>query len=508
MQASNRMILNTIVMYVKYVINMVVALFSSRWVLLALGEEDFGIYNLVAGLLAMLMFLNVTMASSTQRFLSYAVGTKDEKKIKETFYNSCLIHLFIGIIILFLFETLGILFLHHVLNVPMGKMYLAEFVLHCLSISTFITIICVPYYAALITHENIVFVSVIQIFEALIKFGVAYWLLYMTENQLKFYSIAMTAISIIGSFSFFVYVIKNYKETHFSVRWVRDTQQMKRQLSYSSWNLIGGVSSMFRNQGVAMLLNSFFGVIINAAWGIAQQINGQLSFFSQAIVTATRPQIVKSEGAGNRERMLSLSMSTCKITFLILSIIALPLIVEMPYIMEIWLKKVPEYAITFSRFVILTTLISQMSIGISISVESVGNIKLMQLIVGGLHFIILPIGYLFLKMGCLPHVVCTVMLAEEILAFCFRLYISKIIARLPIMFFLKKIFTPSLTCACITFLLCFSITLFINEGFYRLLLVCALSLLLTSLIAYNFILFKNERDKLHSFCKSAISKYR
>ena len=506
MQASNRMILNTIVMYVKYVVTMVVALFSSRWVLLALGAEDFGIYSLVAGMLSMLMFLNVMMASSTQRFLSFAVGTKDENLIKETFYNSCIIHLLIGIIILCLFESLGMYFLHNVLSIPMGKIHLAKFVLHCLSISTFITIICVPYYAALITHENIVYVSIIQITEAFMKFGVAYWLLYLAQDQLCFYAVGMMTISIIGSLAFVIYGVKKYNETHFSFRRLKDGKQMKTLLSYSSWNLIGGISSMFRNQGVAMLLNSFFGVVINAAWGIAQQINGQLVFFSNAIVTATRPQIVKSEGGGNRKRMLELSMTTCKITFLILAIIAVPLIIEMPYLLEIWLKKVPDNTIVFSRFILLLTLISQLSIGISISVESVGNIKLMQLLVGGLHFIVLPIGYLLLILGCLPYAVCVVMLIEESLAFGFRLYVSQKVAGLPVLFFLRKTVLPAIICVLLAFLVCWLLTQYINEGFLRLIIVSICSLLLIVLIAYNFILFDNERNKILVFCTRVARK--
>lgn len=506
MQASNRMILNTIVMYVKYVVNMAVALFSSRWVLLALGEEDFGIYSLVAGLLSMLMFLNVTMASSTQRFLSYAVGTKDESLMRETFHNSCIIHLFIGVIILCLFESVGIYFLHHILSIPVGKMHLATFVLHCLSISTFITIIFVPYYASLITHENIVYVSIVQIAEAFMKFGVAYWLLYLAQDQLRFYAMAMMTISIIGSLAFFIYGVKSYKETRLSFRRVRDSEQMKKLLSYSSWNLIGGVSSMFRNQGVAMLLNSFLGVIINAAWGIAQQLNGQLLFFSHAIVTATRPQIVKSEGGGNRKRMLSLSMSTCKITFLILAIIAVPLIVEMPYVLEIWLKKVPENTVIFSRYILLLTMIAQLSIGISISVESVGNIKLMQLMVGGLHFIVLPAGYILLKLGCLPYAVCIVMLVEELLAFGFRLYVSRKVAGLPVLFFVRRIVLPATSCVLFTFLVCLFLTQFVDEGLIRLIMICACSLFLISFIAYNYLLVENERDKILIFCRSVVSK--
>ncbi len=506
MIASNRLMFNTMVMYAKYAITIAVSLFSSRWVLLALGEEDFGIFSLVAGLLAMLQFLNVTMASSTQRFMSYAAGTKDMKLMKVTFYNSLLIHFIIGIVILALFETVGMLLLHHVLSIPLGKMHLAEFVLHCMSVGTFVTIVCVPFYAALLTHENILFFSIVQVTESILHVTLAYWLLYIASDRLKIYAVATMLLSIMVSSAYVVYVRRNYAESRVGLRGFGDRRQLKEFLAYSSWNLIGGISSVLRTQGVAMLLNSFFGVIINAAWGIAYRINGQLRFFSSAIVTAARPQIVKSEGSGNRQRMLALSMTTCKITFLLLSLISVPLILEMPYILEIWLKEVPGYTVLFSRFIVLLSLIFQLSIGVGISIESVGNIKMVQLIVGGLHFIVLPVGYVLLKMGCQPYAVCIVMVAEESLAFCFRLLIARRVSGLPVSHFVLKVVIPSVSTVAMVFGICLYVKSLMETGFLRLVLICIISSLLISLLTYRFLLFDNERAKVKAFCNSALGK--
>ena len=502
MQPSNRMMLNTMVMYTKYIINMVVVLFASRWVLLALGEEDFGIYNLVAGIIAMLMFLNITMASSTQRFLSYAVGTKDDNLIKETFKNSLIIHFFIGVVVFILFETIGLYSLHHILSVPEGKMSLAEFVLHCMSTSTFFTIVCVPFHAALLTHENILFISIIQVAHAVFKFIVAFILLYLSSDRLRIYAVSMMTLTILESLAFVYYVKKNYFEANISLKGWHNNNLMKKILAYSGWNLIGGISSVFRSQGVAMLLNSFFGVIINAAWGIAYQINGQLSFFSHAIVTATRPQIVKSEGGGNRERMLSLSMTTCKISFLLLSIFCIPLIIEMPYVLRIWLKVVPDYTTVFSRFILLLTLISQLSIGVSICVESVGNIKAMQIIVGGLHFLVIPVGFFLLRLGYQPYAVCIVMVLEEVLSFIFRIVIAHKTAGLPILFFMKKIVLPSICCVISVSFLCLSLDYTFEENFLRLCLVSLCSAASISLISYKLLLSPKEKEKIGGFYKS------
>lgn len=498
---------NTMVMYAKYAITIAVSLFSSRWVLLALGEEDFGIYSLVAGLLAMLQFLNVTMASSTQRFMSYAAGTKDMKLMKVTFYNSLLIHFIIGVVILTLFETVGQFFLHHVLSVPAGKMDLAVFVLHCMSASTFISIVSVPFHAALLTHENILFLSVVQVAEALLHIILAYWLLFLSADQLKIYAVATMLLSSLASFSFVVYVKRHYVESRVGFRGYGDRHQLKKFLAYSSWNLIGGISSVLRTQGVAMLLNSFFGVIINAAWGIAYRINGQLSFFSSAIVTAARPQIVKSEGSGNRQRMLALSMSTCKITFLLLSVISVPLVLEMPYILELWLKEVPGYTVVFSRFIVLLSLIFQLSLGVAISIESVGNIKMVQLIVGGLHFIVLPVGYVLLRMGCQPYAVCVVMVTEEALAFCFRLLIARRVSGLPVSHFVFRVVIPAVATVASVFGISFYVRSFMDTGLPRLSAVCIISFVLIPLLAYRFLLSDSEREKVKAFCASAKGRF-
>lgn len=352
MKANNRMFLNTIILYGRLAVTMVVTLLSSRWVLMALGKEDFGIYNLVAGLLSMLMFLNLTMATATQRFLSFALGKGEQKAIEETFYYSCILHLVIGLIIVVAIEIIGQILLYTVLQIPEGKMYLAIFCLHTLSVSTFATVISVPYNAVLISHENIFFVAFIEIVSAVLKLLSAIVLLNYAGERLKLYAIFMTTIPILQVLTYRTYCYKHYAETRFRIHKVSDKNLFRQLISYAGWNLIGSISSLLRTQGVSMLLNAFYGVVMNAAYGIASQVKGQLNNFSTSIVTATRPQIVKSEGQGNRQRALALSATTSKIAFLLLSMLSVPLIIEMPYILQLWLKNVPEYTVSFTRLII------------------------------------------------------------------------------------------------------------------------------------------------------------
>lgn len=474
---------------------------------MALGEEDFGIYSLVAGMLSMLMFLNITMASSTQRFLSYALGKKDIKMLEDTFYYSCLIHLAIGVFIVLIIETGGRMFLENILQVPEGKESLALFVLHCLSISTFFTVISVPYNASLFTHENIIYVTIVQFLESIAKFCIAYYLLDYSGNRLKLYAILMSAIPIISAFLYFAYCFSHFPETQIQFKNSHNKSILKKITSYSGWNLIGGISSLMRTQGVAMLLNSFFGIIVNTAYGIANQVNGQLKFFTQAIVVAVRPQIVKSEGAGNRKRMLLLSQTTCKITFLLLSLISVPLIVEMPYILELWLKNVPIYAIEFTKLIIFISLLSQLSVGISISIESIGNIKWLQLLVGGMHFIVLPIGYVLLRNGLSPMSVFWVVIIEEFLGLVTRTIISQRLTGLNAIKYFTTIVAP---CILLLFASIYSATYimdYLPTGFTQFVVITLFTTTLIGIGSYTFILNNQEQSYIKSIIQKVWQKY-
>ncbi len=506
MRANNRMVINTIILYGRLAVTMVVTLLSSRWVLMALGKEDFGIYNLVAGLLSMLMFLNLTMATATQRFLSFALGKGKQKEIEETFYYSCILHLITGFIIVVAIEVIGQVLLYTVLQIPEGKMYLAIFCLHTLSVSTFATVISVPYNAVLISHENIIFVAFVEIVSALLKLLLAIVLLDYAGERLKLYAISMTIIPILQVLTYRTYCYRHYTETRFRIHKISDKNLFRQMISYAGWNLIGSISSLLRTQGVSMLLNAFYGVMMNAAYGIASQVKGQLNNFSTSIVTATRPQIVKSEGQGNRQRVLTLSATTSKIAFLLLSMLSIPLMVEMPYILQLWLKNVPEYTVSFTRLIILINLVFQFSIGISIPIESVGKIRLLQIWVGGLHFIVLPIGYVMLKLSFSPDSIFVMIVCEEVIGIALRLFISQKVTGLNAKQFVKETIFPSILTTALLYFLSVSINRFMTEGFMRLVLTCCLSFLYMIIIGYNFTLTKFEQVHIRELANKILRK--
>lgn len=494
MNANNKMVFNTCIMYARVAITMGVTLLSSRWVLMALGEEDFGIYSLIAGMLALLSFLNVTMASSTQRFLSYALGKDDINELNSVFNLSCLLHLTIGIIVLCVFEIIGNLFLDTILQIPIGKEHDAVFVLHCLSISMFIAVVTVPFNASLITHENMLFVACVQIGEAVLKLIIAVILLNYNGERIRLYALFMMIIPILSNCMFIVYCFKYYQESKISLRAIKRIDLLKRFTMYTGWNLIGGISHLFKAQGIAMLLNAFKGVVINAAFGIASQVNSQLQFFSSTIVTATRPQIVKSEGMGNRERMTQISVTTCKLTFLMLAILVAPFLTECSYILKIWLKEVPHYTTSFVQLFLLGSLLRQLYTGVSIGVESVGSIKYLQIFVGGLHFFVLPVGYFLLRFNYGVLSVFYMLVLEEFLCLVLVTIISKHITGLDIKWFLNSCIIPCMVTFGVTYALCYTIRYIVYVEFLRLFTTCFISVLTTAVLAYYYVFDKKEQS--------------
>lgn len=399
MKNSTRIVLNTGILYGKMLVTLLFSLLSTRWILAALGETDFGIFNLIAGLIAMFSFLNTAMTVASQRYLSYSIGSNSFESLRKTFYYSVIQHFVVGVIIVVFLEILGTLFLDRVLNIPVGKEEDALFVLHCLSVSVFFTVITVPYQAIANSHENMLIIAIVSIVESAMKFAAALILLLYMGNRLRLYAVLMVIISICAMAIIRIYSKRNYPETKIRIERVKDWPYFRQFSSYALWNLIGALGGIIKNQGIAMLLNVFFGVIVNAAYGIANQVNGQLSFMANTMVKAIQPQLVQSEGAGNRMRMLKLSILACKAPTVLLIILLIPCTIKMDFILHLWLDTVPKHTVVFCQLILAYTIVYQSFHGIDLSIHACGKIRNYQLVVYGIQILTLPIGYCVLKAG-------------------------------------------------------------------------------------------------------------
>jgi O-antigen/teichoic acid export membrane protein len=493
MNATKRIILNTGFLYGKMLTTMAISLFSTRLILNALGSEDFGIFNLVAGVIAMLSFLNGAMTVSTQRYMSYYLGANDSHLSNMVFRTSIILHLIIGLLVILLFEITGLFLFDGFLNISPQRISTAKIIYHFMVISTFFTINAVPYDAAINAHENMFFDALTGVFESCLKLGIAIWLIYSDYNHLLLYGLLMAVLTIIMRIIKSVYCSRKYVECKFRTKTKIEISLFKNMFSFAGWNLFGSIAGIGRIQGIAVILNIFFGTVINAAYGIANQVAGQLNSFSAMMLKAINPQIMKSEGANDHQRMLRLSMMASKFGFYLLAFFAIPCIYEMPMILNLWLKNVPENTAVFCDLMLIAMLASQLTVGLQSAVQATGKIKVYQSVVGSLLILNLPLAYLLLKIGMPAYSVLISFSAIEILACCFRLVFLKILAGLSIRQYVEEVFlriiVPVLSVVIVGYLVVHNLKFplrFLFTGF--------ISTLIFSGTIYIFGLRKNEKD--------------
>jgi len=505
MTAANRVILNTGILYAKMLITMGISLYSIRLVLNTLGESDYGIFNLIAGVIAMLSFLNAAMTTSTQRYLSFHQGTKDIEMQKKIFANSWILHIAIGVIVFVLLLALVPFLFRGFLNIPSDRISTAKTIYYFMSVSMFFTIISVPFTASLNARENMLWIAIVNTIESIIKLGIALSLLWFIQSErLVAYGVLMAALSVIVFFLYAVYCLKRYSECNIKNYQV-DKFLIKELGSFAGWNMFGALCGVARTQGLAVILNLFFGTVINAVYGIANQLSGQLSFFSQTMLRAINPQIMISEGINDRQRTLRLSMMASKFGFFLLAFFAIPCIFEMPVILKIWLKNVPENTVLFCSLVLIAMMINQLTIGLQSAFQAIGKIKVYQSIVGSILLFNLPIAYILLKTGLPSYSVLLSFICMEFTACLFRLFLLKKIAGLSIREYIEKVLLKEMIPTSMMVLTCWIITNYMNFEF-RFLVTGIISVVIFSGFIYLTGLCTDEKCLVNNLVKKVIKR--
>ncbi len=508
MNNSTRVIVNTGFLYANMIVTLVVQLWAVKLVLNALGETDYGIYSIIANIVSLCAFMNVAMAAATQRFFSYELGKNDSGELKETFYQSMVLHLSIGALVIILLEGAGIYYIQNILNAPAERLEMAQMLLHCIAISTAVNIVMVPYEGMLNAHENMGTIASINIIDALLKLGIALYLGHASADRLLVYGL-LTIVCTLITFSLKRYFCtKHYSESRFKFHKINDWSKLKQITSFAGWNFIGTSCGLARYQGTAIILNNFFGILINAAYGIAQQVNACLLFFANTIVRAIRPQIVKSEGSGDRERMLRLATTTCKITSILVAILGIPLYIEMEFVLNLWLGTATEYSVMFCRAFIVIVFINQLTIGLQIAIESVGKIRLLQIVVGSMHIMALPIGFLLLKMGFAANSIMLCIIIEELVCIGLRTWIAQRQTALKGNEFILRTVLPCMLTVGASFV---ALHLLHNmlapmSEWLSVISVGILNVLILSAVTYLFILSKAEQSTIRQFVQTILVK--
>ena len=389
---------NTFLLYIRTFIVLLVSIFTSRVVLNVLGETDYGIYNIVGGFVAMFGLLSSTLTAASQRFISFELGkTNSSSDLQKTFSVTVLIHIALAIIIFILLESFGLWFVNYKMNIDSDRLFAANIVFQCSVLTFCINIISIPYNAEIIAHERMDVFAYISIIEVVFKLCVAYLLVIFLGDKLIIYAIMMLGIALILRLIYGIFCKRNYSECKFV--YVKEKDRYKEILSFCSWNIIGSSSVILNSQGINLLINLFFGVLLNAARGLAEQINSALNSFVANFMTALNPQITKCFAAKEYGRLNELIIFGGKLAFCLLWLISFPVITQINVLLSIWLIEVPEHTASFVILALVYTLCQSLSQTLYTAMLASGNIKKYQITVGSISLCAFPITYFFYKCG-------------------------------------------------------------------------------------------------------------
>ena len=433
MSDSKRIAKNTLMLYFRQILIMLVSLYTVRVILNALGEEDYGIYNVVAGVITMFSFLSNAMATASQRYFSFDLGKNDKEHLKTTFSVTFQIYLLLALIVVIFAETIGLWFVNYKLVIPPERIIAANWIYQSAIVSFLLTLITTPYMADIIAHENMNVYAYVSIVEVSFKLAIVFLLKLLPYDKLIVYGFLLAVVSLINTSLYRLYCHIHYEECKF--RFVKDKALFKEIVNYSGWNLFGSVSTVVRKQGLTILINLFFGPIINAARAVSSQVSGAVMSFAQNFSNAIKPHIIKLYAAEKKEEMLKMLRYGTKIVFFLMLMICVPLYFEAPYLMKLWLKNVPDYTVIFVRLVTIHALIDSISYPLMAVVQATGKIRLYQAVVGGARILNLPVSYVFLRLGFAPQTVFIVEITISVISLLLRLVISQRIIK-------EKLFLP------------------------------------------------------------------
>ena len=500
MQGTNRIVVNTVILYTKILVCMAISLWTVPLVLHALGKEDYGLYNLIAGVIVMLAFLNGAMTLSIQRFLSVAKGEHNEQKLLEIYNLSIVLHVLIGLAVVILAESSFPLLFKYTFNISPDKWAISHTLFHYLVISMFFTVLAVPFDAVLNAYENMVAIAVFGIIEYVSRLGIAI-ALPLFDNRLGFYGCGIMSISIIMLFAKCLFIHRRYTQMAINISYCHNKKLFSEMTGFAGWNTLTSLSIMTRNQGIAVVLNHFFGTIINAAYGIGNQINGILGYFSQTIQKSVNPQLMESHGAHDMYKLEYMSIALTKFTCLSMCAIAIPLFIELPFILKLWLTTVPEHTLWFTRLIIILSLLFQFSSGLMSAIQSTGNVKWYTICVSISTLSTLPVGYTSLALGYIPESALIIACILELFCMGLRMYFVKMQTGFSIINYFKKSIYPVLTVSSITAIAVVVLTESFEPGFFRLLLTGAVSISLFCILTYKTALEAAEQEFVSNILK-------
>ena len=491
-QSSNiRLAKNTLIMYLRMFITVGISFYTSRVILKNLGISDYGVYNVVGGFVSMFYIITQAMSGSVSRFLTVELGANNTKRLNDTFCMAVNIQLLFSAIVILLGETVGLCFVNTQLEIDPGRMVAANVVYQMAIVSFLVDLVWIPYGALVIAHEKMNFYAFMQVLNTVLALLLALLLAISPIDRLVFYALGAIVVKLVWFLIYYLYCRRGFLECHY--HWVYEKKLFGEMFSFGGWTLLTGTSSMLRGQGVNIMLNMFFGTVVNAAYGVARQLEAHVRAFSKNFLLSLYPQITKAYAEGDLERSRSLTYKGTKYAFLLLFLIGLPVMLEVDTFLDVWLVEVPEYTAIFVQLTIILSLVEVLLTPVGYINQATGDIKLFQIVSSTAQFIVLPIGYVLLKLGFNPYSVLYTSIAAELLTLPWRVMMNKKHAGISWNEYSCAVLLKILPVIVISVGVCLVVQRLLKHSILNSCIIAVLALIMIAVTTYFFALSKSER---------------
>lgn len=503
-QNNKRIAKNTIILYIRMIVMMTISFYTTRVILEALGVNDYGIYNVVGGLVAMFSLISSSLSSSTSRFITFGLGKGDKVELRKIFAASVNINIILAIIVILAIETIGVWFLNNRMTIPADRLEAANWVLHCSTITFATGLLSVPYNASIIAHEKMSAFAYMTIFDAVAKLAIALGVKFYGGDKLILFAVLNIIPIIISQIIYWQYCKRKFEECTYHIAW--DGRIFKEIGGFAMWNFIGCTAGTMKDQGVNIAINLFTGPAVNAARGIAMQINGIVSRFIQNFTIALNPQIIKDYASGNLERMHKLIFTGTRFSYFLFMFLSIPIFFEIESILRVWLGQVPAHTVSFTRLVLILTLAEIISHTLTTAQLATGKIRNYQIVVGGILLLNFPISYLLLYLGFAPEMTLIVAIVISQIGLFARLLFLKGMVQLPVMDFIKTVYFKVISVTILSALPPLVVYCLLEPSITRFFIVCTLSVISSAILIYLVGCNNSERRTIINTAKKITRK--
>ena len=470
---NKRIAKNTLMLYVRMLITMLVSLYTVRVLLQELGLMDYGIYNLVSGLVTFFSFISITMSSATQRYLSFSLGKKDKISFQKIFSMNVLIYFFIAILVVILAETFGLWFLNSILNIPINRLSVANVVYQISLVTFLINLMLIPYHASILATERMSVYAYVSIVDVFLKLLLVYFLAVVDGDKLITYSVLLFLQTVLIASIYVLYCRKKIEGCTFDFFW--EKKIFKEILGYTGWTFFGGISGILNNEGLSFLINFFFGPVLNAAKGISDRVSSAIAMFINNFYSAVKPQIVKSYASGDFTYMKTLAFQSSKFSFFLMLLLSLPLILETHFVLSLWLVDVESSMVGFTKLILIYSIINVFEFPLTQLVHATGKVKKYQVSVGLFTLLTLPITFLLFHLGYSAKYAIVVLIVVYSLAYIPRLIIVRNQLNISIYEYFQQVITKSVIVCLFSIILPLVVVLNIESGLFRMVLTSMIS---------------------------------